>query len=107
MPFDPENKIVKICVEGMAFEGRGASSNAQELFRKAWDLSKNHSEKFIAAHYLARHQKSIAGKLHWDNTALYHALRSENEQATQSLPSLYLNIAKCHEDLGDSANAGI
>lgn len=56
-------------------------------------------EKFTAAHYVARHQKSVEDKLNWDETALAFTLKINDRNMRTSYPSLYLNIAKCYEDL--------
>ena len=78
MQFDPNNPIVKLCAEGMNFEGEAAK--ALQLFQRAWDESTNDFEKFISAHYLARHQKSIEDKLKWDEIALSEARKIDNEE---------------------------
>jgi rifampin ADP-ribosylating transferase len=65
----------------------------------------NDFEKFTAAHYVARHQKSVQDKLKWDETALAFALKITDSNMYANYPSLYLNIAKCHEDLRDISNA--
>ena len=70
------------------------------MFIDAWNISATDEEKFIAAHYVARHQPSIQDKLHWDNIALGSALKAGEEYKPQ-LPSLYLNIAKCYEDMSN------
>src|SRR5581483_972658 len=105
MQFDPNNPIVKLCAEGMSLEGEGKHAEAAKLFHKAWADAKDDLEKFTAAHYVARHQSDVSAKLTWDETALYFALRIKNEEIKGSLPSLYLNIARCHEDLHDWGNA--
>lgn len=105
MQFDPENKIVKLCSEGMALEHSFKPEEAKHLFQQAWQEAENDFEKFIAAHYLARHQKKIEDKLHWDSIALESALKVKDQDMRGSLPSLYLNIAKCYEDLLDYKNA--
>lgn len=107
MQFDPNNKIVQLCAQGMEMEGKGEPENAGKLFIQAWNEATNDFEKFTAAHYVARHQKSIADKLKWDEMALNLALKINDENVKGALPSLYLNIAKCHEDLNDLQNAGI
>lgn len=99
MQFDPENKIVKLCALGMEQEGLNKTEEAAVTFEQAWNEAENDLEKFISAHYFARHQKSIADKLKWDETALSHALKVKTIDITGGLPSLYLNIAKGHEDL--------
>ena len=105
MQFDPNNNVIKLCAEGMKMETKGFTQKASELFLQAWSEATNDFEKFTAAHYVARHQKSIADKLKWDETALHLALKINDETVKGSYPSLYLNIAKCYEDLNDYNNA--
>jgi hypothetical protein len=99
MNFDPQNNIVKLCALGMTQEGLNEMEKASLIFQQAWNESTNDLERFISAHYLARHQKTINDKLKWDETALQHALKVQGVDITGGLPSLYLNIAKGHEDL--------
>ena len=105
MEIDPNNNVVKLCTQGMALEGQGKPEEASKLFIKAWGEAANDFEKFTAAHYVARHQKSVADKLKWDETALQSALKINDNSVNESFPSLYLNIAKCYEDLNDFDNA--
>lgn len=103
MYLDTENKIIKLCAQGMSLEGEGKQEAAAALFLQAWSEATIDLEKFTAAHYVARHQKTIADKLKWDQTALHFALKDDSLKA--SYPSLYLNIAKCYEDLKDFSTA--
>jgi rifampin ADP-ribosylating transferase len=105
MLFDPENPIIKLCAQGMQMEGEGKAAEASALFYLAWDKASNDFERFTAAHYIARHQQNIADKLHWDQTALNLALTIDDENLRATYPSLYLNIAKCHEDMKDYVQA--
>ena len=105
MLFDHENHIINLCTQGMEMEGAGKPEEAREIFEQAWNESKDDFEKFTSAHYVARHQQSVADKLKWDETALYHAMKIDAPQIKDTYPSLYLNIAKCYEDLGDRENA--
>ena len=107
MEIDPNNNVVKLCAQGMALEGQGKPEEASKLFVNAWNDATTNFEKFISAHYVARHQKSVADKLKWDETALQLALKIDDNSVKESFPSLYLNIAKCHEDLNDLDNAKI
>ncbi|MEO8415760.1 MAG: rRNA adenine methyltransferase [Ginsengibacter sp.] len=105
MEFDPNNNIVKLCAKGMEMEGKCQPEEASKLFLEAWEEATNNFEKFTAAHYVARHQKSPADKLKWDETSLQLALKINNDKVKGTFPSLYLNIAKCYEDLDDPGNA--
>ncbi len=105
MSFDPDNHIVQLCAEGMRLEGEGKPAEASHIFMRAWNEAGSDLEKFIAAHYVARYQQTIEAKLQWDMTALNHALKVTDETMKAHYPSLYLNIAKCYEDLNDAENA--
>lgn len=101
MSFDADNNIVKLCAHGMNLEGDGKNEEAYATFLLAWTESTNDFEKLTAAHYLARQQKCIADKLKWDQIALDLALQIDDDKIIACYPSLYLNIAKCFEDLND------
>jgi tetratricopeptide (TPR) repeat protein len=105
MQFDPENHINKLCAEGMLLEGEGKPQEALVLFEQAWKNATNDLEKLTAAHYVARRQKTIADKLTWDEIALNLALKISTDDIKAIYPSLYLNVAKCYEDLQDFAKA--
>jgi tetratricopeptide (TPR) repeat protein len=105
MQFDPDNRVVKLCAQGMILEGENKKDEALELFQRAWSESSNDFEKFTSAHYVARHQISVEDKLKWDERALSFALKIDDHNIKASYPSLYLNIAKCYEDMADLSNA--
>jgi rifampin ADP-ribosylating transferase len=105
MEFNPNNKIVKLCLQGMSKEENDNPNEAGKLFLQAWNEATDDFEKFIAAHYVSRHQKNVPDKLKWLKTVLNHALKVNDDTVTSAFPSLYLNIAQCYEDLGDSGNA--
>ncbi|WP_020598581.1 hypothetical protein [Spirosoma panaciterrae] len=100
MTFDPNNPIIQLCARGMEIEA-DSPEQAKRLFSQAWSMATTQLEKFTAAHYLARHQDSPAQKLEWDVKALQLALQIQDGSLTSSYPSLYLNIGKGYEDLGD------
>src|SRR5260370_21132840 len=105
MEFNPHNNVIKLCLQGMAMEEKGNPEEASKLFFQAWDESTNDFEKFTAAHYVARHQKNVSNQLKWLETALHSALNVNDDAVKGAFPSLYSNIAKCYEELGDLANA--
>lgn len=105
MEFNPNNIVIKLCIEGMGMEEKGKTGEASRLFFQAWNEATNDFEKFTAAYYVARHQKNVSDKLKWLETALQSALRINDVSVTGAYPSLYSNIAKCFEELGDIDNA--
>ncbi|MGC3944683.1 MAG: rRNA adenine methyltransferase [Chryseolinea sp.] len=105
MQFDPNNPVFKLCAQGMDFEGIGNPEEASKLFIQAWAEASNDLEKLTAAHYVARHQQDAADKLRWDEVALHLALNINSHDVKGLYPSLYLNVGKGYEDLGDVVNA--
>jgi tetratricopeptide (TPR) repeat protein len=105
MEFNPNNNVIKLCVKGMDMEGKNKPDEASKIFLQAWNEATNDFEKFIAAYYVARHQRNVSDKLKWLETSLAFALKINNESVNGAFPSLYLNIAKCYEDLNDIDNA--
>nr|WP_321292376.1 NAD(+)--rifampin ADP-ribosyltransferase [uncultured Trichococcus sp.] len=103
--FDPNNKIIQLLLQGMGMEDSGKPEEASLLFTKAWSEATDDFEKFIAAYYVARHQKIVSDKLKWFETSLQFALKVNDIAVKSAFPSLYSNIAKCHEALSDSDNA--
>jgi tetratricopeptide (TPR) repeat protein len=102
---DPENPIVRYCVEGMQREQEGRHEEALRLFMLAWDHSRDDLERTIAAHYVARHQTTPEQTLHWNQQSLLHADAVEDDSVKDFYPSLYLNMGKSHEDLGNLGDA--
>ncbi|HZY35107.1 MAG TPA: hypothetical protein VFE53_00580 [Mucilaginibacter sp.] len=105
MQFDPENKVVKLCAEGMQAEAEGNLDTAHALFQRAWDIAENDFEAFTAAHYLARNQKDPADVLKWNLEALNRANAVKDNSMHAHYPSLYLNVGKACENLNDNEEA--
>ncbi|MCJ0743417.1 NAD(+)--rifampin ADP-ribosyltransferase [Pedobacter sp. CYS-01] len=99
MEFSPFNPIVKLCLQGMGMEENSQPQKAVELFLQVWNEATNNFEKFLAAHYIARHQKTVSDKLKWLETALEHALKINDDSVKSALPALYLHIAQCYKEL--------
>ena len=105
MEFDPRNNVIQLCVQGMAMEEKGSLEEARGLFLRAWNEAQNDYEKFIAAHFAARHREHLSDELKWHETALQSALKINDVTVQSAFPSLYSNIARCYEKLGDRENA--
>ena len=105
MEFSPHNPIIQLCLQGMAMEDKGKPEEATKIFLQAWNEATNDFEKFTAAYYLARQQKTFSDRLKWLDTSLQSALRINDVSVAGAFPALYANIAKCYEDLGDPDSA--
>jgi tetratricopeptide (TPR) repeat protein len=102
---DQNNPIIKLCVEGMRAETEGRNTEALALFMQAWEQSTNDYDACVAAHYVARHQKTPKDILHWNQQSLVRAYAVSDESVQSFYPSLYLNMGKAHEDLGSREEA--
>lgn len=98
---DPENPIVRLCVEGMRMEAEGNSEVARSHYQRAWDTAADDYEACIAAHYLARQQENDHEALHWNQEAIRRAEAADDERMESFYPSLYLNMGKSYEEAGE------
>jgi tetratricopeptide (TPR) repeat protein len=105
MEFNPANPIVQLCIQGMNAETNNQPQEAAAIFLRAWNEASNDFEKYLAAWYVARHQNNIANKLKWYQTALELALKINDDSVKGAFPSLYINIAKCYEELNEPGDA--
>ena len=102
---DPNNPVIKLCAEGMKAETEGRTDEAHMLFVQAWEQSKNDYDACVAAHYVARHQKTPEEILRWNKEALDRADAVNDQRVQGFYPSLYLNMGKAYEDLGNREEA--
>lgn len=105
MIIDPNNAVVRLCVQGMEAEGQGDTRAAKEFFMTAWERSVSDLEAFIAAHYVARHQADPQQELEWNLVALAKSQSLPEAGVSEYLPSLHLNAGKSFEDLGRFSEA--
>lgn len=105
MEFSPKNNIVRLCLQGMGMEENGQPNEARKLFLQAWNEATNYFEKFLAAHYVSRHQDAVPDQLWWLEAALQHALNVNDDAVASAFPSLYSRIADCYQELGDPDKA--
>src|SRR5690606_16944560 len=99
MEFNPNNNIVKLCLQGMEMRAKGNSEEASKLFLQAWKESTNDFEKFTAAYYVAQYQKNVSEKLKWLETSLQYASKINDNTVQSAFPFLYSNIDKCYEEM--------
>jgi hypothetical protein len=107
---DPDHLIVRLCAEAMRAEIEGRLADARALLDEAWVQRQNDYDACIAAHFLARHQRTPAEMLFWNQAALDHALAARAMPGSEELvcaffPSLYLNLGYAHEMSGSLVEA--
>ena len=102
---DPENPVVRLCIEGMAAESRGDPEGASRCFDRAWRAADDEYERCIAAHYVARHQPSEDDRLAWNRRALEAADEVGDDRVSSLYPSLLLNLGHSLEATGDPDGA--
>lgn len=102
---DPEDPVVKLCVEGMQAEGRGDVSKARSSFAQAWEAATDDYKRCIAAHYVARHRDTAESTLQWNEKAMRYAESVNDPRVEDFFPSLLLNLGHSHEQLGNRAEA--
>ncbi len=97
MLFDPENRIVQLCAEGITSRDL---SHKVALIERAWKEATSDMEKCVSAHYMGRIRVELSDRLNWDNLALEYAMKLPENTIATFLPSLYLNIGKNYHDMG-------
>ena len=106
--FSPTNKIVQLCIQGMAAEDKGDEHEGKATFRRAWeeaDQSDDDLGRFLAAFNLARHQENAVDELEWLLRVLHHAQRLNEATVKAAFPSLFARIAESYTRLGNDADA--
>jgi tetratricopeptide (TPR) repeat protein len=102
---DPDNPVVRLCLAGSQAEFEHRLDDAQRLYQQAWDIATDDYEACIAAHYMARHQSNPEETLRWNQIALDRADTSDLDRVGEFYPSLYLNLGRSYEVLGQHVEA--
>ncbi|MBX2999691.1 MAG: hypothetical protein KF893_14325 [Caldilineaceae bacterium] len=102
---DPNNPVIKLCIEGSRAELEGRRQDARDLYWQAWSLAADDFEACIAAHYVARFQDSPQQTLAWNLESLRHADAVGDERVEAFYPSLYVNLGHSYEVLGEMEEA--
>ncbi|MFW5418176.1 hypothetical protein J0910_16310 [Nocardiopsis sp. CNT-189] len=100
-----DDTVVRLCSQGMRAEAEGRPDDARDLFHRAWEAAADDYEACVAAHYLARQQATPEEALHWNRECLRRAGLVGDERVAGFSPSLHINIAKAHLDLGEPGPA--
>jgi len=101
----PINPVLQLCGKGMQAEAEGRAADAEELFRQAWKVATDDYDACVAAHYVARHQKTPDDTLRWNQECLDRADRVGDDRVRGFYPSLHVNLGRAHQELGHRENA--
>ncbi len=102
---DPNNPVVRLCIEGTRAEYLGRKAEAAALYRQAWEAVQDDFEACIAAHYVARFETDPLEVLRWNLEALARADAVGDARVNDFYPSLYLNLGHAYELLGNLGEA--
>lgn len=102
---DLDNPVIQLCADGTRAELEGRKEDARRLYRQAWAVCKDDYDACVAAHYVARFQETPKEALSWNRAALIHANKVNDERVRSFYPSLYVNLGRSHELLGNREEA--
>lgn len=102
---DTNNPVIALCVAGSRAELEGRRADAYALYARAWEAATDDYEACVAAHYVARGATSPQEILRWNREALERAEAVDDERVQAFYPSLYLNMGRSYELLGEQAEA--
>lgn len=102
---DTTNPVIHLCMAGARAEFEHRLEEARQFYLQAWDAHTDDYEACIAAHYMARFQDTAEASLRWNQLALEHAQAVGDERVRDFYPSLYLNLGKSYETLGNALEA--
>ena len=102
---DLSNPVIQLCSDGTRAEFERRLDDARLLYLQACDARTDDYDACVAAHYVARFQETPEDTLHWNQAALEHANAIRDESVKEFYPSLYVNLGRSYEALGDQVNA--
>ena len=102
---DTNNPVIALCMAGSRAELEGRRADAYALYAQAWEAVTDDYEACIAAHYGARGAAEPGEIFRWNRIALDRAVTADDERVQPFCPSLYLNMGRSHELLGEQAEA--
>jgi len=102
---DLTNPVITLCMEGIRAEFEHRIDDARRHYQQAWEARTDDYDACIAAHYVARFQKTLEGSLTWNHLALEHAYAVRDERVRDFFPSLYLSLGHSYKLLGGKVQA--
>lgn len=102
---DLTNPVLQLCIQGTEAEYQHRPDEARALYQQAWDSATDDYEACIAAHYVARFQDTPEETFRWNQEALNRADAVNDDRVKAFYPSLYVNMGKSYELLGNREQA--
>ncbi|MBG0770227.1 MAG: hypothetical protein H0S82_00885 [Anaerolineaceae bacterium] len=102
---EDDSPAITLCIRGTQAEFQGKMEEARWLYTQAWELAGDAYDACVAAHYVARMQTDASEILRWNLIALEKANAVGDERVAPFYPSLYLNLGKSYEILGEADKA--
>lgn len=99
------NPVLQLCIQGTEAEYQHRLDDARALYQQAWDTATDDYEACIAAHYVARFQDTPEETFRWNQEALNRADAVNDDRVKAFYPSLYVNMGKSYEELGNREEA--
>lgn len=105
--FNPDNPIVRLCMQGMRLEEQGKLEEVAVLFLQGWDEAANDFERCLIAWFTARVQLNASERIAWYEKALELAETVSDDAVQSAFPSLHNNLSKGYEEVGDLEKAAM
>ena len=102
---DIQNPVVKLCMEGIRAEFENRIEDARRSYQQAWEARSDDYDACLAAHYVARFQRTAEEALRWNLLALEHAYAVKDGRVQDFFPSLYLSLRHAYERIGGNIQA--
>jgi tetratricopeptide (TPR) repeat protein len=102
---DQDSPSAKLCIKGIQAEFEHKLDDARNLYREAWSVAADDYDFCIAAHYIAHLEENPESALEWNLKALVHAKLVNDNRVEVFYASLFVNIGRSFELLGDLEQA--
>lgn len=94
-----------LCARCTRAEYAGDLAAALDYARRAWVVAADALDRCASAHFIARYLPDPTDRLRWHRIALNEAEAAAPELVATWLPSLYVNLGRAHEALGEMTEA--
>jgi toxin ParE1/3/4 len=105
MMIEKDTLSAKLCIKGIQAEFEHKLDDARNLYRDALNTAIDDYDSCIAAHYIAHLEENPESALKWNLEALARAQLVNDNRVEGFYASLFVNIGKSFELLGDLEQA--